>query len=315
MRISCVLIFGLFALVIGCNRLPEASLTIKVVDENGKPISGAEVGLGFEQGYKNGEPIMFTIIGISDSNGTFVAKARTSNYISYGAVKNGYYRYSYVHRFKTNNKKRWQPWNPEVKVVLRKIENPVPMYARRAELEMPVLNKEIGFDLLEYDWIPPYGKGEYTDILFKATRKWKSEWEFDGSLAIRFPGAFNGIQLVKEGRSFGSKFKLPRFAPEEGYKNQIQKHIIASPGRGFDYDYAEDNNYIFRIRSESKDGKLVRAMYGKLQGDFSFGLKGSTTASIGFKYFLNPDYTRNLEFDPKQNLFSNLNSTERVGIE
>ncbi len=33
---------------------------------------------------------------------------------------------------------------------------------------------------------------------------------------------------------------------------------------------------------------------------------------VYFTYSLNPDYTRNLEFDPKRNLFDNLSDLEQV---
>lgn len=55
-------------------------------------------------------------------------------------------------------------------------------------------------------------------------------------------------------------------------------------------------------------------MYGKILGHIGLTAIFSETAEIYFKYYLNPDYTRNLEFDPKQNLFKNLPDRERVGI-
>ncbi len=59
----------------------------------------------------------------------------------------------------------------------------------------------------------------------------------------------------------------------------------------------------------------MRAMYGKIQGDIIFDPRGSKTTGIVFKYYLNPDFTTNLEFDPKRNLFENLKDRERVGLE
>ena len=82
----------------------------------------------------------------------------------------------------------------------------------------------------------------------------------------------------------------------------------------FEEDYEKDNNYIFRIRSEEEDGKLVKALYGKIHGDIRFDPREGKAGAISFKYYLNPDYTRNLEFDPKRNLFKNLKSFERVGL-
>jgi hypothetical protein len=55
-------------------------------------------------------------------------------------------------------------------------------------------------------------------------------------------------------------------------------------------------------------------MYGKIHGEIKFDPRGSKTALLGFKYYLNPDYTHNLEFDPTKNLFTDLKRGERVGI-
>lgn len=310
--ILILLILG-FCLIVSCsdnNRGPEAMISVKVIDEQNEIINDSMVTVGFSSNLDKDK--VLKVSGKINNKGIFSAKGKTNGLVGATISKDGYYISTIDYHFNKKSGGRWEPWNPEVTVILRKIETPVPMYARRADLEVPVLNKEIGFDLLEYDWIPPYGQGKHSDILFKATRKWVNEWEFKGSLRIRFPDSFSGIQLVKQDRSFGSKFKLPRFAPNEGYKDQIQKNINAFPGREFDYDYVEDNNYIFRTRSKSNGEKLSSAMYGKLYGDISFGLKGTQTASINFTYYINPDNTRNLEFDPKRNLFTNLKSTESV---
>ncbi|MHB8881740.1 MAG: hypothetical protein ACYC69_09590 [Thermodesulfovibrionales bacterium] len=108
-------------------------------------------------------------------------------------------------------------------------------------------------------------------------------------------------------------FKLPRYAPEEGYQNTLTRYINRHGVGATENDFSDENNYIIRIRSEEKDGKLIQAMYGKIQGDIEFYPGDSKTASIGFKYFLNPDYTRNLEYG--ENLFKNLKSTEQVRLD
>ena len=49
-------------------------------------------------------------------------------------------------------------------------------------------------------------------------------------------------------------------------------------------------------------GNIVSAHYGKIYGDF-----------MTFKYYLNPTpKSRNVEFDPKQNLLGGLQSFEQV---
>ena len=143
------------------------------------------------------------------------------------------------------------------------------------------------------------------------TSTYNSDVAYDSKLELTFPNKLDGIQLIKEDRTVGSDFKLPRLAPETGYQNKLIRSRSRIPGKSGENDQKEDNNYIFRIRSEEKNGKLVRAMYGKIQGDIFI----HPPTSIYFKYYLNPDYTRNLEFNPNNNLFKGLSSLEDVGLD
>jgi len=50
-----------------------------------------------------------------------------------------------------------------------------------------------------------------------------------------------------------------------------------------------------------KDGKIISANYAKVMGDFRLDARHG---GVGFTYYFNPTPNdRNLEFDPKQNLF------------
>ena len=292
--------------------LSDAKITIKVINEEGMPLEGARVGITYNTVSAKGE-----VIGFTDASGLFTSSSEAILEVGGSAKKDGYYQTIFNYIFTDVKSGRLIPWNPELSLVLRKIEKPVAMYARNmnmsGSIKLPVVGKEVGFDLIEYDWVAPYGKGKNTDIIFKCDRVIKSDYEYDGTLTITFPNKYDGIQPVKEDRRYGSLLKLPRFAPQGGYQQKLIKY---SRRQGRDKpsesDYKEDNNYIFRIRSEEEGGKLVRAMYGKLQGDIDFYPKDPP--GIGFTYYLNPDYTRNLEFDPKRNLFENLRSFEQVGL-
>ncbi len=299
---------------LAANNLPEAKLTIKVVSEDGNPIAGANVTIGFEAQKKNRQGIMSSISKeVTSANGLITVTDKTLGYIGYEAEKEEYYHSNGKYRFGTSEKGRWQPWNPEILVVLRKIENPVPMYSRNAHvspIKVPKLGKTVGFDLVEFDWVPPYGNGNHADFIIKLTSLYNSEVDFDTKLELTFPNKFDGIQLVKEDRKIGSVLKLPRMAPEASYQKRLIRSRSRVPGKPGEDDQKEDNNYIFRIRSEEKNGKLVRAMYGKIHGDIYI----DPPTSIFFKYYLNPDYTRNLEFNPQQNLFKNIPRGERIGL-
>jgi hypothetical protein len=294
--------------------LNMAKATIFVVDEYGEPIEGARAGIAFEKN-KAVEPgvDITSVDGLTDAHGRFTAQhSNDSNVITYGSEKDGYYSSSGEYRFSDRGPIGWKPWNPELKVVMRKIENPVPMYAKKIEIEMPIVGKKVGFDLKKADWVIPYGQGTYSDLIFSLEKEIKSINDMKAKLTIEFDNAHDGIKIVKEDRKFGSDFKLSRFAPEVGYEKQLTLEVSRYPGQMFKESFERKDNYVFRVRSEEQDGKLKRAMYGKILGPLKFAPFRSKTALVEFKYYLNPDYTRNLEFDPKRNLFGNLSDLEQV---
>jgi hypothetical protein len=89
-------------------------------------------------------------------------------------------------------------------------------------------------------------------------------------------------------------------APADGYLKEISKEKTIVPGKGYKSNEKKNANYLFRVRTKTdKDGNIVKAMYGKIGGEFKFGPNGS----VVFGYYFNPDGTRNLEHDTKKNLF------------
>lgn len=304
----------------------DSRVTFKIVDEAGMPVELAHIGVGYivlSWGIQNKT---FDVKGYSDATGHFSSSANASKKIGFTVKREGYYDSVGQFEYKKITDEKWEPWNPEVKVVLRKIENPVPMYARdtkKSNLIMPVAGKDVGFDLINYDWVTPYGKGSQSDLQFRLEGSYINSNNYDITLTITFIGHYNGIQLVQEDISQGSVFKLPRFAPDNGYEQKIVKHIkwsdkhtdrvIPNERRAIESNFVDNNSYFIRVRSQESNGKLLRAMYGKIQGDIKVYPKSTGSAMIIFKYYLNPDYTRNLEYG--RNIFDNLPSTERVGLE
>lgn len=291
-----------------------AKITVKVVNEAGQPVERADVKIGFET---RGRPMEEVVTGITDSEGRFSGSARCNGYIGFEVASSGYYMSFGKYEFSYKNKGviRWEPWNPEVKIVLRKIETPVPMYARdtsKSQINIPVVGKDVGFDLIEYDWVRPHGRGRIADFVCNLFVRNDGPTNYEYRAKIYFPGQFNGIQSFEEDFMYGSEFKLPRFAPESGYNKGLT--VFIDRGEIIKKSKKENMNYMFRIRSEIENRKLKKAMYGKIHGDINIGTNKDGTAYLEFKYYLNPDYTRNLEFDPTRNLFLNLPQRERVRI-
>jgi len=201
------------------------------------------------------------------------------------------------------------PWNPTIELVLKKIVNPVPMYARRVNVEVPATDKPLGFDLVQGDWVQPFGKGVQSDFLFKLTRRFVDRRDFDATLELTFSNAGDGIQSVYAPHTKSSdELRLPRTAPMAGYEERWFRQD-SYPGR---LQTRKDQNYFFRVRSRKQGDKVEGGWYGKIHGEIRFDAVNFKTPILMFTYYLNPDGTTNVEFDPKRNLSRDLKSLEEV---
>jgi len=281
----------------------SAKLILKVIDEKGQPLENALVRIA-----KGGATKKEAFKGKTNSEGYFSKIVETSDGIVGGAViKDGYYKSNFNHSFFAKKFGRWQPWEKEITVIMRPIINQIPMYISDKWITIPELDKEIGFDLIKSDWIVPYGKGEVADFVFYVKRRYENIDEFEGTMILSFSNEFDGILEIKDDLGgiygIGSIFRLPRFAPKGGYISNLKKSISAG-STGWHNDKNEDSNYIFRIRSKGNENEEIsKSIYGKILGDIVFDIRGTDTADIKMRYYLNPDGTRNLEFDPERNLF------------
>ncbi len=291
-----------------------AKVTFRVIDEEGKIVEGAHVRIRFQGGTLDRD----AATGITNSEGIFSATGPSKDgQIAGGVRKDGYYISSFRYFFSMTKLGQWLPWDKEMTVVLRQKVNPVPMYVRNSYFEIPAHGREIGFDLMKADWVIPYGQGVKSDFIMRVDREYKNVDNFDATLTLTFTNKYDGIQTIKDNRggiySVGSEYQLPRTAPATEYQTKLVIRI--SEGMyGEHTDISADNNYLFRVRSEvDEEGKLKRAMYGKILGEIKFAAL-SKNGEIGMHYYLNPDYTRNLEYDPKKNLFKSLPSGEGVAL-
>lgn len=292
-------------------------ISFRVVDAEDQPVAGAKVGVSWENAdaTKNAERIK-SVEGITEQDGLAELEGKsTTSGVSYGANKEGHYaawglRYS----FNSTHLLRWQPWNPTVQVLLKRIKNPVSMYAKRVEVKIPESNKPIGYDLMQGDLVVPYGKGEISDLIFEADRKVVSDQEYDGTLTLRFSNEGDGLVAYEIARSDPPGLRMPYTAPDDGYvsnKTWQESRHTSGRGNGKIISTASNRmNYFIRVRTVlDNEGKIVSALYGKIHGDFRWFIGARAPKSgLAFTYYLNPDGTRNIEYDPKRNL---LKSTKR----
>lgn len=275
----------------------EWKVTLKVVDDAGQAVAGAETSVNY---------LTNRFIGFTDTNGIFTASHLDhSVQLSLQAHKPGYYSFAmqYLLGF------RYDPatWNPTVQLVLQRITKPIPMYARRAQIQIPAVDKPIGFDLVEYDWIAPYGNGKHSDIVFSAHRRWVSRNDFNATLKIMFSNPGDGVLIAPNQPKPSSGPRILAPAPVDGYIPEDLREIGNTPSEGWK-DSAKDQNCYFRIRTTRDENGIVNsALYGKMYGDFGLDPINSKTLWILFTYYLNPtSNSRDIEFDPNQNLFKDL---------
>lgn len=289
--------------------LPEAKLTIKVLDDDGLPLSNMPVHLWLsESAIRDGQ---------TDSNGLFVAEgACTIKDIPISIVKQGYYdsklTYSYPNYMSVKDNK-WQPWNPIVTAVVRRVVNPIPMYAKRVETLIPGTDGYYGFDVEAGDWVSPYGQGKREDILFKATRSIRGPMDYAVTVEVCLANCGDGLRVVEPigGSSFGS----PREAPTNDYSTSFAKTLGCKPDMGyFNVEVRPGEYFVFRVRTvyDTKSNVISRC-YGKIPTGFGIGGYLAEKIGIHFTYYFNPTPNdRNMEFDPTRNLFHNLKPTEQI---
>lgn len=210
---------------------------------------------------------------------------------------------------------RWEPWNPVMTAVVRRVVNPIPMYAKCAEAKIPILDQHIGYDLMAGDWLVPYGKGSTPDLLFKFHRRVTNQADYEQSIHLSFPRDSDGIQEQRGDAWPGSDFRFSRYAPDKGYGKDYgyTRGLDPQKGRYGDQDPA-NRVYFIRVRSKlDETGKLKEAYYGKIIGSIELAGVGTDNFRVSFTYYLNPTPNgRNMEFDPGRNLLKNIALGEQV---
>lgn len=309
-----VVIIGVCAVAIAGRQPGEApaKFTAKVVDEDGKPLAGMSIVGGF---YSE-EPSQR---GFSDSNGMFMAECKAPLLGQGGFSVNhgmpGYYESHVGFWFKHIENGRWEPWNPVVTCIVRRVVNPIPMYAKSVETMIPTTNRLCGFDLRVGDWIAPYGIGKDPDVFFQTDRTIIDIDNFNVDFKVIFTNRLDGIHSVSP--VVECSFTSPRFAPTDGYRTEYGRKMGRKSGRGsFNTDPLPEEYCVYRIRSIiDKKGQVESAYYGKITSGFRLAGYGAEKITLQFTYYLNPTPNdRNLEFDPKQNLFQHLKSSEQVTV-
>ena len=226
---------------------------------------------------------------------------------SMSVEKEGYYK-SYIGRLSRKE-------DHNLRVVLRRKKNPRPLYAKKAKLRFPVNRTWIGYDFEIGDWVAPHGKGKVADAEFRCDTEKTGFMDGKGILEIRFNEG-EGFVRIKDEYLQNNTMKIPHEAPTVGFSPSL-----AREEQSYHNKNAESGiGYFFRTRLRTdSDGQVISAHYGKILEDIRFSpqhgvLDGKNyVGGTWFTYYFNPDPNdRNLEFDPSQNLFEDLEPEEMV---
>ncbi len=299
---------------------PWAKVTARVVDDAGNPIKKAQVSTTFVRRHIFTSTKRTQQKRKTGKSGKASAFGRTSRGVYLSAQKTGFYKTHNSCDLIRHAWWHWKPWNPTVDLPLRRIGNPVPMCAKRfSDILLPEASMEeggVGYDLLVGDWVEPHGKGTVKDMVFSLKRNYVDDGNFDAELRITMSNPGDGFSPISPEEILeGSEQPLPSTAHEEGYVPSLVFRKVYHLTEKIVVDTIEPNadSFFLRVRTQlGPDGKVESAMYGKLVGHpFWWSIRRTTTARIDTtSYYVNPDGTRNVEFDPKRNLLQGLDSSE-----
>lgn len=288
-----------------------------VLDDAGTPLGQVTAEGCFTDGSASGARTTFA--GVTDSNGLFSASGETVLGLFARFTKDGYYPTAVEQRIErkpySNTLEYGSPasWTRTDTVVLKRVRNPIPMYALRVDNPHVSGFESVGkyrlaetsaFDFVAGSFLPPHGQGACPDVVFdwamQIGRKDSEGLAIDYStrcevVAVRPGDGFSrGVPDGQENGLRGSAYISDYEAPAEGYQGSVR---FVEKGDGRAVESNDDHHYLyyFRIRTQTNEaGRVTNALYGKIYGQ----LNGT------FRYFLNPTPNdRNIELDVRRNLF------------
>jgi len=302
------LILGLAAMMLSLNACgaPLVNMKVHVYEEGGTPVEGAYVKGSFYQDQVVSQLISDSHRGTTDSEGNVNLSGHEDIYVDLKVNKNGYY-VSKQRVVVRGDRGR------EASVLLRPERDPIAMYAKMVTLKIPERGREYGFDFFKGDLVLPGHKGSQVDVKIKFDRDLVDSNNFTQTVSLSFINPTDGIVEMKTNKAWNaSVLKTPYEAVSNGYTKDFKlKYTRGSSGAS----KSNINMPLFiRLRSsEDKEGNIETAYYCKIfSGIELFGVLADKP-SLKMTYYCNPSINdRNLEFNPRKNLFKNLKDEEKV---
>ena len=307
-----------------------ARITFHVVTDTGQPVPGAEIGVAsFDRhtpGPGFGRTVHTTHRAVTDPRGlaTIQWPCRAPR-ISYAMTPRPdyYYDHGATYELRRVEHGRWAPWDPHVDTVFKPVGTPIPLHARRVGAPRARRHlrpdTDVGFDLIEGDYLPPLGTGRTPDIVFRAAGHLRAPDDWRSELTVSFPRPGDGIvRTAPWTPTGGSALRSPRTAPAGGYAPLLNSWFERRPGEPRGVGAEPEQNlacYAVRVRSALDDeGRVRSALHGKIVAAFDHRpFNPGPQFRLRFTCYLNPTPNDlNLEFDPSRNLIHNLAPWEEV---
>ena len=202
----------------------ETKVTTILRDENDHPAQGVKVVVTHDclQPHKNTERISYT-----DHEGKAITSAislpsiwvRTNSQDYYPTFEEEVSNIANPYEYTRTPLKEL-----EHKIIVRKIINPIALYAKQNDIPIPQNDKWIGFDFEIADWVKPFGNGIETDVEF---------WLSNQCVSLEYRGkqSLDTIQSILEDEhknEFNKKefFKSPSIFFEKPPDNYSYENII-----------------------------------------------------------------------------------------
>ena len=278
-----------------------AEVSLKVVDEDGKPVPSANVKMSFTT--PGGDGKYKSNMGLTNDKGLFVSKGRTCWNVVWRIEKTGYHTCwsnLYLRPYMSVQGRREGKWFRApfpVTAVLRKKILPHKMLVYDGDISLPLSGDAIGFDLVDGKPMPPHGKGRHCDVEFSANHnpdQWKRGNKVDrvSIVKIAFPGNGNGGIIVT--KDDFCDLDTTRDAPEDGYETLLESTATFIGGKYSEAGRIQPNQYIiFKIRGENSG--VENGFYGKIKGDWYVN---GPRRKLWFRVWINEEPgNRNLEYD------------------
>jgi hypothetical protein len=144
-------------------------VAVSISDDDKIPVAGADVLIAYLHAYDGKRDRKHE--GQTDAAGQYEAEDRVNGSVLIRVSKNGHYPLDYD-RVVTRMDVDWKKIkNIELPLVMRRIKQPMPLYARKFSAVIPAYEQPIGFDFEAGDWVAPLGKGKIPDMLLNFNRK------------------------------------------------------------------------------------------------------------------------------------------------